>query len=834
MSDKFRNTYPISISFTAGEMPTNTKLTALSSQAKAGLQWLEYAVGDLWNQAGDYYIEPTGANSKPLMIANIARLLGQSNKLSPLFPYLPSLTRVEFSFKDYSGKREAFLKIKPKTSGSTWTWTGTSTPSDKKTNVTDITATGDYWIDSETGKVVTYDAINADWVLTYEPALVGTANTTSTFNIIPDPDTLTTYAFKGCKVSYFNGTDDSAGYLIFLPPRGPLSRVIDGSIDSNEDQQPQIVDNTTNDINQTSTVTGSARYPWQSDTVDACTDATNAPHYRYTIPQSILNSSNFSAGTSPLPAGLLYLWDWTQTGTIVEGVVFYKATGSPYDTYSSQGWCLFTNSTSFKNWITNNGSTVGYTSAVLADRTTHSSAYYPSNGLRLITVGSSVSELLLELTQAFYLHNHGDMDGLKGRFNTTTIDHSHLKNNFNRSSQSITGISNIDFNSVLITSIKLQDTTSTFINDYHPQYLSREPNATTSRDAYKNGMLTDLLMMGDDGTESNTPNSFRIMFGHHSTGAHIGYEKAHNDRQGGALQALDASLVIRNFPLRLYDRLEILPTIGNRNSYLMMKGRSATGLFGSGNELNITGYIRHDSTDTTNAHFVIEKDINTNNLGKLTCATINAPTRIDAGDLYSTGGAGTLVQSSVKSKQFFGDSTTDPNKSSRRKYVIPFSSISCSPEDPLNTSTSIFYLDTVGDITGGSGSGSDRALKVVNNAVDTVQLACSMILCHRTYYVIEFYVQYAGCSGPINGFWYKIMNENNAPQVGGSFTLSTHATNQGWWQTGATINETIDNYSAYPDPTPPKCVGIELVFPITTAKQVYIRKIEFEYQIVEY
>jgi hypothetical protein len=496
MSDKFRTSYPIQISFTQGEMPLNTKLTALSSQSKAAFQWLEYALGDLWNQSGDYYIEQTGTSSSPLMIANLARIIGQSHKFSPLFPVLDGLTRITFSFKQYIGEREAFLRLAPIGTCTTWTWTGTGAPSGSiAANVSSVNITNDFYVDTVTGKVTTYAAIQEDWTLTYEPIKLTDSsynNIYSQFNIIPDPDTISSN-FRGCKVSYFNGTDSSEGFLIFLPPRLPLRRYINSLINyEDNDPFPQTSTSTTS-INQTTDTASSDVYPWQSDTIDACVDPVNAMHYRYTLPRTLIAALNWNTGVAPLTNGFIYLWDKSQTGTIVEGVTFYKAIGYPYDDYSIQGWCLFTTSTAFANWITNNGSACGYTDTVLKDRTTHSSSYYPSTGLSVITIGASIADVVLELVQGLYTHSHGSQDYVTHRINTTPVSHKAIKDNFNTGAGSISRILN-----------------SSLTNDHHPQYLSREEDAIGTR----NIMYTDIVFADTIGqTTYSTYLSFGLVFG---------------------------------------------------------------------------------------------------------------------------------------------------------------------------------------------------------------------------------------------------------------------------------------------------------------------------------
>jgi len=62
MADKFRRTFPLAITFSDGELPTNQKLTSLANQARNGLGVIESAIGDLWNHSTD----PAYTSSLPL------------------------------------------------------------------------------------------------------------------------------------------------------------------------------------------------------------------------------------------------------------------------------------------------------------------------------------------------------------------------------------------------------------------------------------------------------------------------------------------------------------------------------------------------------------------------------------------------------------------------------------------------------------------------------------------------------------------------------------------------------------------------------------------------
>src|SRR5574343_1231291 len=87
MSDKLRTCFPVSVTFSDGELPTGAKLRGLSRQAKNSASIFEYAIGDLWNQSGDALVGQDTTNA--VMIPSLARYLGATKNTNPYVPYLP-------------------------------------------------------------------------------------------------------------------------------------------------------------------------------------------------------------------------------------------------------------------------------------------------------------------------------------------------------------------------------------------------------------------------------------------------------------------------------------------------------------------------------------------------------------------------------------------------------------------------------------------------------------------------------------------------------------------------------------------------------------------------
>lgn len=472
MGDKARTTFPISLTFAEGELPAPAKLTGLASQAKSGLGILEYMVGDTWHQSGDSLLN--SVTDAPLMIANLARFLGAARLANPRIPYLPNIENYTHVLSGFAGQREFQLPFPP-AGGSSYTWSGTSTPSGApQANKEDVDAIGEWWIDTATGQVVTYDACQADWTVEYTPVVAGDIGSEATWNIIPDPDTDSSYAFQGLKLEYVNGTDDSDGYYIFLPPRMPLdTRRLE--ISPHEDAHAP----TTSANFQALPATGDRLF-WQSDAVGADTSS-NAEHYRYLLPKLI--TDNWSQAVT-LPAGLIYLYDPINTKTIIEGLLFYAENAA-----TPRKYVLVAKGANLTSWISTHGSSA-YSTANLQS-TSHAPSLYPSTGLRLVTVGSSLAALVSSLLSQFFNHDHSNSHSIPGR----AIQHNKLDGLYANSGGTVWSSSRLD-------------------NDDHPQYLHRD--AGDSRDRYGNAILGSLRIASTNSASSyNNLNSQSksLMFG---------------------------------------------------------------------------------------------------------------------------------------------------------------------------------------------------------------------------------------------------------------------------------------------------------------------------------
>ncbi len=505
--DKLRTAFPISVSFSDGELPTAAKLRGLARQSKQSASIFEYAIGDLWNQSGDGLLSTS--NNNALMIPNLARFLGATRYANPRVPYLPNLNTYTHKFYSGDGYTDTCfgqLSLLPDP-GTTYVWTGASSPSTLVASADLVTNSTEFYVDSVTGLCVTYSVIESGWTITYTPNTTAGVDqlTTSTYNVIPDPDTSVSYGFRGCKIAYANGTNNSAGYVIYLPPRGPLhTRTLDLGPQSPYD--PSV--NTAN----TSDTPDNPTYLtfWQSGTEEAATETTCAPHYRYNLPECI--TSSWTTASQALPTGLIYLWDHSVTGTIIEGLSYYAPSDASLPT-----WYFVVSGAALDTWVTNNLETAGYPSDALTRLNAHDPELYPANGLRVITVGSDVSSLVGTLLQKLYDHDHGSGTGL----HTKLVSHGALLNSYSTSD-----------NGTYVA--------SAWENDWHPQYVHRGGiGSTTVRDSRKGGMFGDLLFLSTSNSEDLSANSHGIRFGHSVTGPYLYYL-----RSADSLIAANKSLTI--------------------------------------------------------------------------------------------------------------------------------------------------------------------------------------------------------------------------------------------------------------------------------------------------
>jgi hypothetical protein len=448
MADRFRRTFPIAVKFSKGEIPPAEKLDGLSSQARNGLNIVEQAIGDIWNQSGDPVLSPIAdPTSNALFIPNIARALGSLSSVSPRFPS-QGITAMPAYKETISaqGKKEAFLHLPPVTP-STITLGGSFAPlalGGYRATLKDIDATGEWNVDTR-GRITTFDPMPASFTMTYTPVTsFSDVATSATYNVIPDKASWSG-AYAGLKVSYVNDMDGTAGYLLFLPPRMSTSSSLTYFT-------PDITNNTT-----ATPDSGSLTY-WQSGAANASLQA----HYRYNLPPVL---SALTPGTT-IPVGFLYLWDNTRS-TIVEGVVFkVPSSQSAYYVLEASGIEL---DTLFLPDVTSSGSQVP--------------GDYKARW-KIITIGSSVASSVSAIANRFGSHSHKASDGVGSR----PVSHNDLADVFTPAYNASTNPNYPSTGHDLFNSY--------WSGDDHPQYLHRKgfQNNSTKRDMLDNAMLGDLVI----------------------------------------------------------------------------------------------------------------------------------------------------------------------------------------------------------------------------------------------------------------------------------------------------------------------------------------------------
>lgn len=487
MADRARTFFPIAVDFAEGELPSNVKLNGLSRQARQGLSIAAYMIGDAWNQSGDSIFQ--GEEEARTLIPNLSRYIGATRLLNPRIPELPDIQEYTHQLTAYAGKREMFVPF-PVASG-TPTWSGTGAPSGSpESSAGDVDSGGKWWINTATGRIITYDECQADWQITYVPVVTSDLGEDATWNIIPDPDLDPSWSFRSVKIEYKNGNDDSEGYLIYLPPRGPLNtRRLDNTPQDNI-HAPAHEDNYQNNPSGPAT-----RRFWQDPSVDADT-GTDAAHYRHNLPKLLTDAAGWGQAAT-IPAGFLYLYDPNDTGTILEGITF-----SAENATTPRTWVLRASGANLTTWLQSTHGKTQYPESRLKAVGDHDSDHYPTNGLSLITVGVSLSDAFSALLSAFLNHDHG----VPSSPLTQPVSHNNLAETFDPTAD---------------TTQQLDP--SGFSNDAHPQYLHRA-GYNLGRDKYGNAMLGDLVLAS---TSSNTNylnddnDSYGIYFGSPTEGAKL-------------------------------------------------------------------------------------------------------------------------------------------------------------------------------------------------------------------------------------------------------------------------------------------------------------------------
>lgn len=202
MPDKFKDTFPVPISFVSGEQPSAAKLTAWALQTNAALNQIENALGDMHSDffplfgstntpSGKWSYGKDGvaldAIQTHLQILNLARLVGPASALNPRILGHHTATITDEPLP--SDVNEFYLRFRP---------AGTVTFSLALTKFATavgsaalVTSYGEYYVDALTGKVVVWDGSGSNGTVTYSIKTT-TDNLLDTyheayFNVCPAP-----------------------------------------------------------------------------------------------------------------------------------------------------------------------------------------------------------------------------------------------------------------------------------------------------------------------------------------------------------------------------------------------------------------------------------------------------------------------------------------------------------------------------------------------------------------------------------------------------------------------------------------------------------------------
>lgn len=486
MSDKFRTTFVVPVSFAQGEQPTATKLNAVSTQARNGLAVLERAIGDMWNQSGD----PVTA-AYPNRVTNLARALGDQALLNSKLP-LPDFTgttsvRIRQPIAPHLGKSEIILDFKPENdsiltasvqlliNNASASYTGPSV------NTRDLVDTDTEWfVDTTKGTVHLGRALHITQTTQYIEYTVLAANfpsdsvNSSGFSVIPNQTQLD---WKGLKISSISANK----YFLTLPFRRPEATPLGLS------KIPAVTNN-----EAVIGTPGTIRYFGPTTAGYAFTAGiSNARFYRYSLPEVAMGMFIAPTAGTTIPSGTLYLWD-TVTNTIIDGVTF-RIPDAPMALFAAQ-----------VPWVIQaEGATLDQVFSGFASSASSETAADYTLGARfaLIGVGSSIAEAISQLRKEL---TEGDAAlGPRRR-------PSHRDLTETQPAQGGRHATNFP---------------PSFVDgDGHPHLLSRlgsRASATVAehRDRFNNGILGDLLLLSTDPATNyqnlSAPSNY-IYFGSHS------------------------------------------------------------------------------------------------------------------------------------------------------------------------------------------------------------------------------------------------------------------------------------------------------------------------------
>lgn len=474
MSDKFRTSFPIAITFSSGEQPTSKKLNAISTQAKNGLALIERAIGDLWNQSGDSI-----TSAYPNQIVNIARNMGESVLLNSSMqaPDFGTVSEIKIQQNITRGSSEIKLKYYPVNDSDLADTLNDLEGDDGSYNDAKLTASEvvderQWYLNGDTLTIhlgSPIHATNGNDYIEYNVAVEDIPKDSYSeglYNVIPHPGQV---QWNGIKIV---PTGTSGKYLLVLPFRRPL------------DVMPVMAPEASGSALNEPTATTKYYYgPAEGYTPIA--GLTDEPYYRYSLPRIIKDMFIAPVAGTIIPSGTLYLWN-NSTQTIVEGVTF-KIPETAITVLGQVPFVIQVEGSLLDGLFS--GLTSTFTTLADDAPVSYRSEY------SIIAAGQSLAGAINKLKEDIY-------------FNNVPSARAPLAHN------KLTGLQ-----PVRSTRHSINFPNSYIPNDDHPHLLSRLGSSSSSaqhRDRYNNAMLGDLLMGSTDSTDNyqNLNGSYRrIYFG---------------------------------------------------------------------------------------------------------------------------------------------------------------------------------------------------------------------------------------------------------------------------------------------------------------------------------
>lgn len=472
MADKLRKTAPLSVTYSDGEQPTASKLTAMALQIRNGLAIIEQVVGDVWNQNGD-----TWMTDYPLQIPNLARMIGPSNYSNPaIYPFDTTFKFYESIGEKFENKNVGYLLYIPEASSFTQE-TGSSFSSEVS-NEYDVNTTGEYWIDYTTGRFRVFGELASNEKVSYNvnPSSTWHVGQETLPGVIPDPRQA---VWTGLRV-----TKSGDKFFLHLPPRTPLTLATK--------EVPHRYPSTTEQADSLNFGTsGTANYRWWHRTTSTALTGAGSEHYRYRLPKEILDQYAAAADGTEYPQGLMWLWD-INNNTLIENVRFFKSSVA-----GELDYVIEVTSTTFD-----------FDTYATADGGTGTTTDYDT-GLALITCGAPLSRSVWTLMSAFLRHGHGHTGSMDPPVSHNVLEDTNPP------------VNAYDDHTGRYPTYMPSWSPSYWANDSHVSLLNRAgaQGGSNERDINDNAMLGHLVLANTVATagifvDSTTPDdSFRLYFG---------------------------------------------------------------------------------------------------------------------------------------------------------------------------------------------------------------------------------------------------------------------------------------------------------------------------------